>query len=129
MRACIARRNRPDYAPDQQRQRAAYSQAKLVKVMYTFALARRVAATQGTANFLRPGVVATNLLPGLVAHFESAHWSRDRPRGRSAKLDVPRVVKRGSSDEWLLFRRMPRRTTGLAVGMRCRVTRGGLEYE
>ena len=34
--------------------------------MYTFALARRVAATQGTANFLRPGVVATNLLPAWL---------------------------------------------------------------
>jgi NAD(P)-dependent dehydrogenase (short-subunit alcohol dehydrogenase family) len=45
---------------------AAYSQSKLVNVMYTFALARRLAATQGTANCLHPGVVATNLLPGWL---------------------------------------------------------------
>ena len=42
---------------------AAYAQSKLANVMFTFALARRLAATQITCNCLHPGVVATNLLP------------------------------------------------------------------
>jgi retinol dehydrogenase-12 len=42
----------------------AYSQSKLANVMYTFALARRLAgSSRVTANCLHPGVVATNLLP------------------------------------------------------------------
>lgn len=42
---------------------AAYAQSKLANVLHTFALARRLAGTQITANCLHPGVVATNLLP------------------------------------------------------------------
>jgi len=42
---------------------AAYSQSKLANVMYTFALARRLAGARVTVNCLHPGVVATNLLP------------------------------------------------------------------
>ena len=42
---------------------AAYAQSKLANVMHTFALARRMAATDVTVNCLHPGVVATNLLP------------------------------------------------------------------
>jgi NAD(P)-dependent dehydrogenase (short-subunit alcohol dehydrogenase family) len=43
--------------------RAAYARSKLANVLYTFALARRLAGTQITANCLHPGIVATNLLP------------------------------------------------------------------
>jgi NAD(P)-dependent dehydrogenase (short-subunit alcohol dehydrogenase family) len=43
--------------------RAAYARSKLANVMHTFALARRVAGREITANCLHPGVVATNLLP------------------------------------------------------------------
>jgi NAD(P)-dependent dehydrogenase (short-subunit alcohol dehydrogenase family) len=43
---------------------AAYAQSKLANVLWTFALARRLApASHVTANCLHPGVVATNLLP------------------------------------------------------------------
>jgi len=42
---------------------AAYAQSKLANVLWTFALARRLAGTTVTANCLHPGVVATNLLP------------------------------------------------------------------
>jgi NAD(P)-dependent dehydrogenase (short-subunit alcohol dehydrogenase family) len=42
---------------------AAYAQSKLVNVLFTFALARRLSRTGITANCLHPGVVATNLLP------------------------------------------------------------------
>ncbi len=42
---------------------AAYAQSKLANVMFTFALARRLAGSRLTANCLHPGVVATNLLP------------------------------------------------------------------
>jgi retinol dehydrogenase-12 len=42
---------------------AAYAQSKLANVMFTFALARRLAGTRISTNCLHPGVVATNLLP------------------------------------------------------------------
>lgn len=42
---------------------AAYAQSKLANVLYTFALARRLASGTVTVNCLHPGVVATNLLP------------------------------------------------------------------
>jgi len=42
---------------------AAYAQSKLANVLYTFALARRLAGTRICVNCLHPGVVATNLLP------------------------------------------------------------------
>lgn len=42
----------------------AYAHSKLANVMYTFALARRLAGTSRvTVNCLHPGVVASNLLP------------------------------------------------------------------
>ncbi len=43
--------------------RAAYARSKLANVLHTFALARRLAGSEVTANCLHPGVVATNLLP------------------------------------------------------------------
>lgn len=43
--------------------RAVYSQSKLANVLFTFALARRLAGTRICVNCLHPGVVATNLLP------------------------------------------------------------------
>jgi retinol dehydrogenase 12 len=43
---------------------AAYAQSKLANVMYTFALARRLAGvSRVTVNCVHPGVVASNLLP------------------------------------------------------------------
>jgi NAD(P)-dependent dehydrogenase (short-subunit alcohol dehydrogenase family) len=41
----------------------AYAQSKLANVMWTAALARRLAGSAVTANSLHPGVVASNLLP------------------------------------------------------------------
>jgi retinol dehydrogenase 12 len=48
---------------------AAYSQSKLANILFTFALARRLAGNGVTANCLHPGVVATGFghnTPGLV---------------------------------------------------------------
>ncbi len=42
---------------------AAYAQSKLANVLFTFALARRLAGTARCANCLHPGVVKTHLLP------------------------------------------------------------------
>jgi len=42
---------------------AAYARSKLANVLFTFALARRLSATDICVNCLHPGVVATNLLP------------------------------------------------------------------
>lgn len=44
----------------------AYARSKLANVMFTFALARRLAGTGITTNCLHPGVVATHLLPVWV---------------------------------------------------------------
>lgn len=47
----------------------AYAQSKLANLLFTFALARRLAGSGVTANALHPGVVKTNLgreLPGLL---------------------------------------------------------------
>jgi NAD(P)-dependent dehydrogenase (short-subunit alcohol dehydrogenase family) len=44
----------------------AYTRSKLANVMFTFALARRLAGTGITTNCLHPGVVATHLLPVWV---------------------------------------------------------------
>jgi NAD(P)-dependent dehydrogenase (short-subunit alcohol dehydrogenase family) len=45
----------------------AYNQSKLANVCFTFALARRLAGTEVTANCLHPGVYATTLLGDLFA--------------------------------------------------------------
>jgi retinol dehydrogenase 12 len=42
---------------------AAYARSKLANILFTFALARRLAGTGVCVNCLHPGVVATNLLP------------------------------------------------------------------
>lgn len=44
----------------------AYARSKLANVMFSFALARRLAGTGITANCLHPGVVATHLLPAWL---------------------------------------------------------------
>jgi NAD(P)-dependent dehydrogenase (short-subunit alcohol dehydrogenase family) len=45
---------------------AAYAQSKLANVLFTFALARRLAGSGITTNCLHPGVVATHLLPAWL---------------------------------------------------------------
>ncbi|HTX24510.1 MAG TPA: SDR family NAD(P)-dependent oxidoreductase [Steroidobacteraceae bacterium] len=42
---------------------AAYARSKLANILFTFALARRLARARIDVNCLHPGVVATNLLP------------------------------------------------------------------
>jgi NAD(P)-dependent dehydrogenase (short-subunit alcohol dehydrogenase family) len=49
---------------------ASYARSKLANVLYSFALARRLAGSGVTANCLHPGVVATNLLPRWVQFFQ-----------------------------------------------------------
>ena len=44
---------------------AAYSNSKLANVLFTYELARRLGASQVTANCLHPGVIATNLFRAL----------------------------------------------------------------
>jgi NAD(P)-dependent dehydrogenase (short-subunit alcohol dehydrogenase family) len=44
----------------------AYAGSKLANVLFTFALARRLAGRDITTNCLHPGVVATNLLPAWL---------------------------------------------------------------
>jgi NAD(P)-dependent dehydrogenase (short-subunit alcohol dehydrogenase family) len=51
------------------RPRQAYAQSKLANVMFSFALARRLAGYDVTVNCLHPGVVATHLLPRWLRAF------------------------------------------------------------
>jgi NAD(P)-dependent dehydrogenase (short-subunit alcohol dehydrogenase family) len=44
----------------------AYARSKLANVLFTFALARRLAGGSVTTNCLHPGIVATNLLPAWL---------------------------------------------------------------
>ena len=50
----------------------AYAQSKLANVMFTVALARRLAGTGVTANACHPGVVAT----GLLRHQPPGRWDK-----------------------------------------------------
>lgn len=45
------------------RSAAAYARSKLANVLFTFALARRLAGSGVSVNCLHPGVIASNLLP------------------------------------------------------------------
>ncbi|GJD37848.1 SDR family oxidoreductase [Methylobacterium bullatum] len=56
----------------------AYSQAKLGNVLFTAALARRLAGTDVTANSLHPGVIASGFAGGTGGWF-GVSWSLIRP--------------------------------------------------
>jgi NAD(P)-dependent dehydrogenase (short-subunit alcohol dehydrogenase family) len=47
----------------------AYGQAKLAMILFTYALARRLAGTGVTVNCLHPGVVATNFMNQAIPPF------------------------------------------------------------
>lgn len=76
---------RASYSPTQ-----AYAQSKLANVMHTFALARRLAGTDITANCLHPGVVATNLLPRWVQALKRLYSRQmfDSERGARTTLHL-----------------------------------------
>ena len=49
---------------------ASYARSKLANVLHSFALARRLAGSDVTANCLHPGVIASHLLPRWVQFFQ-----------------------------------------------------------
>lgn len=53
---------------------AAYSQSKLANVLFTYALARRLARTRLTANCLRPGTVASGFGSSLKGWSKALLW-------------------------------------------------------
>jgi retinol dehydrogenase 12 len=73
------------YAP-----KAAYARSKLANVLYTFALARRLAGTRITANCLHPGVVSTHLLPRWMQLLRPLVGNRsfDSERGARSTLHL-----------------------------------------
>lgn len=67
----------------------AYAQSKLANVLFTAELARRLPATEVTANSLHPGVVATKLLlRGIVPGWLARPWTITPEEGARTPLYV-----------------------------------------
>src|SRR5579883_3364601 len=78
----------------------AYAQSKLANVLFTYALAQRLAGTAVTANCLHPGVVATNIwnrpLPGFLQPLGTILM---RPFGITAEEGAQTILYLASSSE------------------------------
>lgn len=77
----------------------AYSNAKLMLMMFTYALSRRLVGTGITANVLMPGFVATNLGKNSGSLRSRMMFTMVRPMQISAKKGAETSVYLASSDE------------------------------
>ena len=77
----------------------AYSNAKLMLIMYTYELARRLEGTGVTANVLMPGFVATNLGKNSGSLRSSIMFRIVRPMQISAKKGAETSVYLASSED------------------------------
>lgn len=77
----------------------AYSNAKLMLTMFTYALSRRLAGSGVTANVLMPGFVATNLGKNSGSRSSALMFTLVRPMQISAKKGAETSVYLASSDE------------------------------
>lgn len=77
----------------------AYSNAKLMVMMWTYALSRRLAGSGVTVNVLMPGFVATNLGKNSGSLRSSIMFTMVRPMQISAKKGAETSVYLASSDE------------------------------
>lgn len=76
-----------------------YSNAKLMLIMFTYTLARRLKGTGITVNAVLPGFVATNLGKGGGSLRQSIAFKLVRPMQISAKRGAETSVYLASSDE------------------------------
>jgi retinol dehydrogenase 14 len=77
----------------------AYSNAKLMLMLWTYELSRRLAGSGVTVNVLMPGFVATNLGKNSGSLRSSIMFSIVRPMQISAKKGAETSVYLASSDE------------------------------
>jgi retinol dehydrogenase 14 len=77
----------------------AYSNAKLMLMMFTYALSRRLVGTGITANVLMPGFVATNLGKNSGSLRSRIMFTMVRPMQINAKKGAETSVYLASSDE------------------------------
>jgi retinol dehydrogenase 14 len=77
----------------------AYSNAKLMLMMFTYTLSRRLAGTKVTANVLMPGFVATNLGKNSGSLKSEIMFAMVRPMQINAKKGAETSVFLASSDE------------------------------
>lgn len=77
----------------------AYSNAKLMLIMFTYALSRRLSGSGVTANVLMPGFVATNLGKSSGSRSSALMFTLVRPMQISAKKGAETSVYLASSDE------------------------------
>jgi NAD(P)-dependent dehydrogenase (short-subunit alcohol dehydrogenase family) len=77
----------------------AYSNAKLMLMMFTYALSRRLAGSGVTANVLTPGFVATNLGKNSGSRSSALMFTLVRPMQISAKKGAETPVYLASSNE------------------------------
>ena len=76
-----------------------YSNAKLMLMMFTYELSKRLAGTGVTANVLMPGFVATNLGKNSGILWSSIMFKMVRPMQINAKKGAETSVYLASSDE------------------------------
>jgi NAD(P)-dependent dehydrogenase (short-subunit alcohol dehydrogenase family) len=76
-----------------------YSNAKLMLMMFTYELSKRLAGTGVTANVLMPGFVATNLGKNSGSLWSSIMFKMVRPMQINAKKGAETSVYLASSDE------------------------------
>ncbi len=76
-----------------------YSNAKLMLMMFTYELSRRLSGTGVTANVLMPGFVATNLGKNSGSLLSSIMFRMVRPMQINAKKGAETTVYLASSDE------------------------------
>jgi NAD(P)-dependent dehydrogenase (short-subunit alcohol dehydrogenase family) len=86
--------NEKNYKPMQ-----AYSNAKLLLMMFTYELSKRLAGTGVTVNVLMPGFVATNLGKNSGSRRSALMFSLVRPMQISAKKGAETSVYLATSDE------------------------------
>lgn len=77
----------------------AYSNAKLMLMMFTYELSRRLAGTGVTVNVLMPGFVATNLAKNSGSLRSAIMFTMVRPMQISAKKGAETSVYLASADE------------------------------
>ena len=99
---------------------AAYSQSKLANVLFTYALARRLAGTRLTANCVRPGAVASGFGRGLTGGSRALLWLL-RPlmlkpaQGADTALYLATVAEPGAINGQYWFRRQCRTSSALSL--------------